>query len=158
MHFLAAAHTAPEFIAHVAASCGAALFGVIGAKATRAPRALMTAKVAARRRKAAEEVLVRRARRAELSESVTTLGHLADWNDLAVDEPDNRLISFPKPVNSISAAGPSNTPFALFDEKLKDTSSSRPSLAPLKRHQNQRRTPNALEFLHDDEIIGDGKR
>lgn len=152
MHFLEAAHTAPEFIAHVAASCGAALFGVIGAKATRAPRALMTAKVAARRRKAAEEGLVRRARRAELSESVTTLGHLADWNDLAVDEPDNRLISFPKPVNAISGST-SHAPFALFDEKLKENT-SRPSLAP--HQKQQRRTPSALEFLHDDEINHEG--
>lgn len=158
MHFLEAAHTAPEFIAHVAASCGAALFGVIGAKATRAPRALMTARVAARRRKAAEEVLVRRARRAELSESVTTLGHLADWNDLAVDEPDNRIISFPKPVNAISA-GTSQAPFALFDEKLKETTTSRPSLTPQPQHNAQeRRTPSALEFLHDDEINHDEKR
>lgn len=146
--FLEAAHTAPEFVAHVAASCGAALFGVMGARATRAPRALMTAKVAAKRRAKAEEALLRRARRAQLSESAGTLGANAQWGDVAVDEPDNRVTSFTNPA--ISSA---DSPFALFDQRLRETASTSPSVntpLPGVRRRNSKR-PHASEFLDADD-------
>lgn len=160
MHFLEAAHSAPEFIAHVAASCGAALFGVVGAKATRVPRALMSAKVAAKRRAAAEEALVRRARREELAAGVQ-LGVNADWNDVGVDEPENRVVR----LGSDSLLPQSGTaPFALFDQRLADTdpkqlpnttraSTSASSSASSNASGSLKRSiPLPTEFLDADEL------
>ncbi len=145
--FLEAAHTAPEFVAHVAASCGAALFGVMGARATRAPRALMTAKVAAKRRAKAEESLLRRARRAQLAENAGKLGANAQWGDVAVDEPDNRIISFSQPAAITSG----DSPFALFDQRLRETAGdSPPSKALPSRPKNSVR-PAPSEFLDADD-------
>lgn len=113
MSFLGAVHTAPEFIAHVLASCGAGLFGLVGFRATRGPRALMAARFAADRRAEAEARHVRALRRAELAEGAR-LGVARDWADMDVDAADNLLV----PLSASMLGGASQ--FRAFDSALGD--------------------------------------
>lgn len=174
MHFLEAAHTAPEFLTHVAASCGAAMFGVLGARATRAPRAMMAARVAERRRRHAEEMLVRRARREELAAGAVR-GDVKHWDDVDVDAMLNRTVPLKLPAMATpqfeqfdkllsSRAGGAKGALGMQstgaqripgngEAKTAGVRQSTPSVAGASADNAivQRTPPPASEFLADDE-------
>lgn len=147
MNLLNAAHTAPEFLTHVAASCGAAMFGVLGAKATKVPRALMAARSAEERRKRAEERVIREARRKELASAAELLGEKANWNDVDVDAIENRKIEVGE---TLDRALPMSQ-FQSFDRLLSRASTV---AAPMGSGAGGPPTPPAAsEFLTDDDDV-----
>lgn len=88
MHFLDPAHTMPEFVSHVLASCGFGLAGIVGAYATRDVRAVVGSERREKRVLDMREDIARFRRRKELGEGARP----RDWDDVVVDRHENVVV------------------------------------------------------------------